>query len=717
MPAAKPRPPALKPIDPAPAPPSVRSWRRLAVAWPWLAASGLLLAVTGFFVHQALAHNAGHWEYPIDDAYGHLAVAKNLVRHGVWTYSAPNGFDSGISSLAWPLLLAASFLVTGVNAYATLALNLLAALGLLWYAGRMLRHAGASPGLTFAGLLAVVALTPLPLLVIIGMEHCFHALVSLVFLDLACRSLAPDDGRFPAPPRWALPTAAGVLTLARYEGTFLVGAAVFLLACRREWKQAWHVALAAAAPIVVFGLFSLTQGWPFLPCSVLLKGTRPASLSLPDLWTYAQRGYVQMTDNPHMFALVLALAILLVARYARGVGLWTYPTLLLGMMLAATAAQLQFAALGWFYRYEAYLVTMGCVVVTIALIDLLPGRSLRDWRQPTTWPQLAAWTLILGLLGLPFWQRTVESCGTLVDGCRDIYEQQYQMARFMHRFYEGEGVAANDIGNIAFYSDVRLCDLAGLVNQEVMRRLRAHTYDQETVRRLLKRYDVQVVVVYDTWAGIYGGQLPEWGVPIGRWTIPGNRVCASETVSFYAPRPELAPRLTKALQEFAPTLPADVVQDGVYRHTPPPHALGVYYRDFDDLEGAYYGSSHYADFYLPPYAGWSAPPPDSALVVSVRPRTAGQDLGNIGERSDRAAPNVRGGGGEPLDDAAGARSLEGGHQCPVVRGARAHRHPTRRQPPPALRRARAALDDRAARHGAPAVRRSSTAGRTIGPRR
>ena len=425
---------------------------------------------------------------------------------------------------------------------------------------------------------------------------------------------------------------------------FLVGATMALLACRREWKQALTIGLAAAAPMVAFGFFSLSQGWPFLPCSVLLKSTRPASLELPDLLTYAQRGYVQMTDNPHMLFLVLALAILLVARAVRGAGLWSYPTLLLCLTLAGTLAHLQFAALGWFYRYEAYLVASGCVVVAIGLVDLLPARHARAWRQPTAWPYLVAWALTAGLFLLPFWQRTVESCSTLVPGCRNIYEQQYQMARFLRRYYQGEGVAANDIGNIAFYADTRLCDLAGLVNQEVMRRLRARTYDQEAVRGLLARYDVQVIVVYDTWAGIYGGQLPEWGEPIGRWTIPDNRVCASQTVSFYSPRPDLAPRLTRALQEFAASLPADVIQEGVYRGTPPPHALGVYYPDFDS-EGTFYGSSHFANFYLPPGNGWPAPPVDSALALSVRPRTPGQTMeiavnGQVVERRTFPASEV-----------------------------------------------------------------------------
>ena len=624
MPPRSPAPLTANP--PAPAVPPARegtAWR--LPSWPWWVAAGVLLAVTGYFVRRIVAGNDGHWEYPIDDAYGHLAVAKNLWRHGTWTFSAPNGFDSGDSSLAWPVLLALSFVVGGVNEYSSLVLNLLSCLGLLWYAAGMLRRAGASRWQTAATLLAVVVLTPLPLLACVGMEHCFHALASLVFVDLACRRLAAGSGNAPAPPLWALPVAALVLTSARYEGMFLVGTAAGLLACRGRWREALATGLAAALPIVAFGLFSLARGWAFLPCSVLLKGNRPESLAPAALWPYAWRAYTQLLDNPHMLFLVLALAVGLLVRFARGADLWSYPVLLLLLTLAGTLAHLQFAALGWFYRYEGYLLALGIVVLGASLVDLWPGRPLRGWSRPAAWPALAAGLVAVGLFVAPAWRRTVESCRSLVIASHNIYEQQYQMARFLHRFYEGQGVAANDVGNIAYHSDVRLCDFAGLINLEVMRRLRAHTFDQSTVRRLLARYDVRVIVVYDTWAGFYGGQLPEWGVPVGRWTIPGNHVCASETVSFYAPRPELAPALLRALREFAPSLPPDVVQDGRYRDTAPPHALGVYYPDFD-AEGTFYGSSHFADFYLPPEAGWTAPSPDAALAVSVRPRTVGQTL-------------------------------------------------------------------------------------------
>ena len=616
---------------PAPAPSGRRLWRVAIPSWPFLAAGGLLLAWTAYFVVRVLRVNDGQWVYPIDDAYGHLAVAKNLLRHGTWTYSAPNGFDSGDSSLAWPWLLAASFLFTGVNAWSTLILNVVAALGLLWYADRVLRRRGTGAWLACAVLVAVVALVPLPLLTVIGMEHCFHALVFLVFLDVACRFLAREADPADAPPRWVLPAAACLLTCARFEGMFPVGFVCLLLLCRREWRLAFATGGAAAAPIIAFGLFSLSRGWAFLPCSVLLKGSRPAGHSPAELWTYAQRGFWQMLDNWHVLFLVTALVVLLLVRLARDTNPWRYPVLLLGLTLATLAAHLQFAALGWFYRYEGYLLAVGIVAIGVALagerssVDASFATPTRPRHRPGAWLRGAARTLAVGIFVTPAARRTVESLTVLVPACHNIYGQQFQMGRFLRRYYQGQGVAANDIGNIAYAADVRLLDTAGLVNMDVMRHLRANTYDQATLRRLLARYDVKVVVVYDIWAGFYGGQLPEWGLPIGRWTIPNNRVCASETVSFYAPRPELAPALTRALQDFSSSLPAEVIQEGGYRGTPPPHALGVYFPVFD-AEGTYYWSSHYADFYLQAEHNQPAPPPGAALAVSVQPRTPGQTM-------------------------------------------------------------------------------------------
>ncbi len=597
----------------------------MAKILPSLAASGLMLLTVVFFVGRAMLINDKHLIYPIDDAYGHMAIAKNLARHGVWGFSAPNGFSSGASSLLWPLVLAAAYLLCGVNAVAPVALNAAAAVGVIFYAGAMLRRVTHSRVANSLVLLAVVVVTPLPLLVMVGMEHCLHALICLVFLDLICQWLARDFATPRATMRWLLPVMAFLLTMVRYEGLFLVGIAGFLLCCRREWKFAAVIGGAAAAPVVVFGCFSLSQGWAFLPCSVLLKGNALSSLQPAALLAFARKGYDQMVENPHVLFLVVAMTVSLLVQFQRRATLWNYRTLILFITLATTAAHLQFAQLGWYYRYEGYLLVAGVVAVGITLVDYLPAREYGHWRHPAAWPQLAAWLLAAVLFGAPAWQRTSEALGLVTQACHNIYEQQYQMARFMRRYYQGQGVAANDIGAIDYLADVRLCDLAGLADMDVMRGKRAGTYDQQTVRRLLAKYDVRVIVVYDYWAGEYGGPLPEWGVPIGEWTIPGNIVCAYEKVSFYAPRPELAANLTRALQDFASSLPADVVQEGVYRSTRPPHVLGTYY-PANDREGTYHWTSHVAQFFLYPEDEQPKPGPGSFVTVSVKPETPEQSL-------------------------------------------------------------------------------------------
>jgi hypothetical protein len=65
-----------------------------------------------------------HWAqlYSIDDPYIHLAVAKNLVLHGVYGVT-PAEFSAASSSIVWPFLLAGLMWVLGVHAWIAFALN------------------------------------------------------------------------------------------------------------------------------------------------------------------------------------------------------------------------------------------------------------------------------------------------------------------------------------------------------------------------------------------------------------------------------------------------------------------------------------------------------------------------------------------------------------------------------------------------------------------
>ncbi len=583
--------------------------RRVFFQWPTLSAAALLVGLVGILVAQAMGRNGGKWVYPLDDAYIHLAVVKHLVQHGVWGISYLNGFSSCMSSLLYPLLVAVSFLVFGVHEWVLLALNLVAAVAAIGYAGTLLRRHTRSGTVIFTVLGAAVVFTPLFIVVTTGMEHVWQILVDLFFVDLALQVLAPEEA---APPvrraHLLLPLAACLVVMIRFEGLFFVAIVGLLLLCRGRFWLAVGVGTGAALPLGIFGAYSVWQGWSFLPNSVLMKGGSHAggwlfllpvaavfaglrwprstrrvlvavvilaalavALPHPRAWIVGQHlEYKQLLKNyAHLVILVSSLSAALFWQLQRQRTLWTRPALLLGILLVVALQHLAFAGVGWVYRYEAYLMFLGIVALGVAFADAFPGPDAAWFRRAPRWASVAA-----ALACLPLAWRAVSASVQIPQASHNIYEQQYQMARFVQRFYNGAGVAANDIGAIDYYADVRIYDTFGLASHEVYQATRKGLYNQGTVRELIRKYDVQLVVVYDFESSQYGGILPEW-VLAGRWTIPHNVVCAGETVSFYAPDAGRAPRLRRSLQEFAPQLPRDVGQSGAYQDVLPPRTASL----------------------------------------------------------------------------------------------------------------------------------------------
>jgi len=145
----------------------------------------------------------------------------------------------------------------------------------------------------------------------------------------------------------------------------------------------------------------------------------------------------------------------------------------------------------------------------------------------------------------------------------NIYEQQYQMGLFLSKFYEGEGVAANDIGAINYVADIKLLDLAGLGSLEVAEAIRGRCYDTRQIYELSETKRVKIAIVYEHRFEEYGGMPSQW-IKIGEWKISDNVVCGSDTVSFYAVDPKAEDKLIENLRSFSHQLPVDVEETGKY---------------------------------------------------------------------------------------------------------------------------------------------------------
>lgn len=148
---------------------------------------------------------------------------------------------------------------------------------------------------------------------------------------------------------------------------------------------------------------------------------------------------------------------------------------------------------------------------------------------------------------------------------KNVYEQQYQMALFIKKFYQGRTIALNDIGAVSYLADIHLLDLWGLASLEPARLRLLKCYDTQQIYNLSERRGAVIAIAYDSWfeTDKIGG-LPRQWVKIGQWTIPNNVVCGAPTVSLYAVDPSASDELIRNLKEFTTELPADVEQYGKY---------------------------------------------------------------------------------------------------------------------------------------------------------
>ncbi|HUG52639.1 MAG TPA: hypothetical protein VMR21_03525, partial [Vicinamibacteria bacterium] len=151
----------------------------------------VLAAAVGALLLAASSRTGGELVYALDDAYIHMAVGRNLADHGVWGVTR-YAFTSSTSSLLWPLLLALADLVAGAREATPLVLNLVFAAAAVLTADRLL--AGATPGIRLVALAALVLLSPLPTLVVSGMEHALHIAAVLWLLDAVRAALADGVG-------------------------------------------------------------------------------------------------------------------------------------------------------------------------------------------------------------------------------------------------------------------------------------------------------------------------------------------------------------------------------------------------------------------------------------------------------------------------------------------------------------------------------------------
>lgn len=523
-------------------------------SWPLVITSLIfILAVAACFLACRASTSQG-FIYPLDDTYIHLSLARNLAEHGVWGIS-PAHFTSLSSSLLWTLVLSSLFLLFGVQHLLPFLLAVFLAWLLLFFTYRISVRHRLTAELNFTGLIAVFFFTPLTPLIFSGLEHVAHILLTLITAYTAVHILLLK--KVSIPRRALLCGLVALNSMVRYEAVFLLLIISLLFLVRKRWLSSLALAVCGTLPLFVFGLISHAQGWYMLPNSILLKGRIPDIHSLIAFLSWLSAPWRESLLHPHLILLMLVSAGMFLQRNQKRGRFWETSSLLHVIFLSTAVLHIQFAALGWFFRYEAYLMAMGilAILLSVRAPHLKQPAPVSSSKNPSVWRYgmgiiLVVSAVVLGLRGVIAIVQTPKAC-------RNIYEQQYQMGLFLKTYYEGEAIAANDIGAINYYADIDCVDLWGLANMEIARAKRDGSYGPRVIQRVARSRHVTIAVAYEDWYLRYGG-LPEEWIKVAEWTIRDNVVCGDDTVSFYAVNPGHAGTLRENLKSFSQKLPGDV---------------------------------------------------------------------------------------------------------------------------------------------------------------
>ncbi len=527
--------------------------------WPLYASVLVLMLLVWLTVSVSIRQNQGHLVYALDDAYIHMAMAKNFSQSGVWGVTR-YGFTPTSSSLLWTLLLSLTFYLGGVNALAPLLWNLVFAVLVLAVANAILSWYKAPAAVKFVTLLGIILLVPLPALILSGMEQSLQTLVSILAVYLAARLLSGESPGSARRDAVGLLILAPLVTATRFEGMFLIVIISGLFLLLKRWLYALAFAVCGFLPVFINGIISVSKGWFWFPTSVLLKASLPHGRSPEGLiLSLLNPIFITLHESLHFLVLLVSVLLFYIVACGKGSGARESRQIMGTILFLTALAHLEFVGAGPLYRYDAYWCAMAILFLALQLPVVVPR-----WPSPLS---LSTWTtpknLACGALALLFFFLLSVKGGRLLwflpQCTTNVYEQQYQMGLFVRRHYQNSTVALNDIGAVNFLSDIHCLDLWGLANAEIATARHKRTYQVGDIDRVSQQTGARVAIIYDNW---FPSGLPREWVRVGRWTIPNNVILGGDTVSFYAVDSAEITYLSESLADFSAQLRADVIQRG-----------------------------------------------------------------------------------------------------------------------------------------------------------
>jgi len=512
----------------------------------------LALTVVGLILMSLIACilklNYGTFLYTMDDPYITLAVSDQ-IRHGNYGVN-PGIHAAASSSILFPALLALGS-GTPIHPYLALILSCLALFAILVIVWRFLLHLRLAED-TFGRVAQAVAVLLMAVclnligVIFTGAEHSLHILATAACVYGLALFLDRDKM-----PGW-LPAVIVIAPLLRYEGLALSMGALLLLALRGRWRTASGGFALIVLFLGTFSAFLVSMKLSPLPSSILTKskvaahGVGPGKGLLASVFWNA----MNMAFHPAGFVLVVvgvAAAVLCCRELPAWPWRWTSRGLMALALVCLIGGQAAAGQFGGFYRYEDYaLLGTAMMGIYLARDRIRIALANKRWRLAyccgTAMVLLTTcWTYLRSE-----WQIPIAS--------NNIYEQQFQMHRFLDEFYHGP-VAVNDLGLVSYHNPNFVLDLGGLASEEA-RMLISSNANAGAYRAMVDRNGVHLVIIYEEW---FVNKIPASWIKVA--SMDQSRACidcSEGEVQFYATDAVTAGILRPELQAFRKVLPPRV---------------------------------------------------------------------------------------------------------------------------------------------------------------
>ncbi|BAP29142.1 uncharacterized protein CHSO_0105 [Chryseobacterium sp. StRB126] len=477
----------------------------------------------------------------MDDAYIHLAMAKNFALYEVWGMTKYQ-FSSTSSSPLFTYILSMLIKIFGNSDQIPLYFNVIFSIGILYGLSEYYAEVFKEVKKTALAVLFTVFFIVLPLNILSGMEHVFQ--VFLFVINIFCFSHYKDKKL----AVFGFYFSLLLMGLVRFESMFYFVILAFMFTLVRKWKEASFVLLLGFIPIIAFCAYNYQQDGYFFPNSVVVKGTK---LSL-DANILGQLKVI-LLDNLLLnisfykigfFPLFLCAIFIYRDLRTKKVKEILKDNFLLIVFSLVMICHAMFADLKGLLRYEAYILTGFCMILIPKCKDLF--FNFTDYIKKEKLVSLFIAANVFLMLYKCWAAHPIMS-----NGGKNIYEQQMQSAKFLHQFYNTSKVVANDIGAISYYTNIHLLDIAGLGSVETIHfNENKKGFDQNFGNFLSKyclNHQYDIAVVYEGWLQ---GYVPSYWKKAGTLKIEDKITVARLEVSIYSINTKNLEELKQNIKKF-----------------------------------------------------------------------------------------------------------------------------------------------------------------------